>query len=48
MIRLAAKDDAFVDSIGVGYNFTLHLHNEGFRVNLINVGEEPQNTDRRS
>jgi hypothetical protein len=35
-----------VDSVGIGYNFGLHLEDEGFPVKLVNVGESPTETDR--
>jgi phage terminase large subunit len=35
-----------VDSIGVGYNFGLHLRDLGFPVKLINVGESSHNPER--
>jgi len=41
--RLAAVN---VDSIGVGYNFGLHLRDLGFPVQLINVGESSHNPER--
>lgn len=36
-----------VDSIGIGYNFGLHLRDQGFPVNNVNVGETaPYNPER--
>jgi phage terminase large subunit len=37
-----------VDAIGVGYNFALHLEDQGFPVTQVNVGERPtsDHTDR--
>jgi phage terminase large subunit len=35
-----------VDSIGIGYNFALHLEDEGFHVNFVNVSESAVDADR--
>lgn len=35
-----------VDSAGIGYYFAKHLKDVGFRVNLINVGEAPNDTEK--
>jgi hypothetical protein len=35
-----------VDAIGIGYNFGLHLRDQGFPVCLINVGESAHNSER--
>jgi hypothetical protein len=35
-----------VDAIGIGYNFGLHLQDQGFDVNLINVGESAHDSER--
>lgn len=39
-----------VDSIGIGYNFALHIRDEGYPVNMINIQEavdpETQNAER--
>ena len=35
-----------VDSIGIGYNFGLHLQDQGFAVDLVNVGQAAHNAAR--
>lgn len=35
-----------VDSAGIGYNFGLHLRDQGFPVELINVGQSPRDGER--
>jgi hypothetical protein len=35
-----------VDSVGIGYNFALHLRDQGYPVKLINVGEAARDKDR--
>jgi hypothetical protein len=35
-----------VDAIGIGYNFGLHLQDQGFNVNLVNVGESAHDSER--
>ena len=35
-----------VDSIGIGYNFAKHLQDQGFRVELVNVGQPAHDKTR--
>lgn len=37
-----------VDSIGIGYNFALHLEDQGFPVELVNVGEASHDSEKFS
>jgi len=42
----AQLDAVNVDSIGIGYNFALHLQDLGFPVELINVGEPSRDAEK--
>lgn len=35
-----------VDSIGIGYNFGLHLRDQGLPVQMVNVGESPDDREK--
>jgi len=35
-----------VDAVGIGYNFALHLRDCGFTVDMVNVGEAANDTER--
>ena len=35
-----------VDSIGIGYNFALHLQDLGFPIDLVNVGEPSRDPEK--
>ncbi len=37
-----------VDAIGIGYNFGLHLEDQGFPVELINVGESARDSEKNA
>jgi hypothetical protein len=40
-LKLLKPDSVRVDSAGIGYNFALHLRDNGVPVRMVNVGEAP-------